>query len=243
MMGAEKVIAIAGASSGTGAALADYLARRGYAVSICARREIPLHEIRDAIISSGGRALALKADMSVWEEAEQFMRRTVKEFGQIDVLINNAGAGIRCGPFASLSVAEIDEGVAANLITVLYGCRAALPYMIERRGGHIINTSSLLGKRAKSGLAVYSAGKHAVEGFSKALLAEVKQYGIKVSVLAPAAIDSDWARKSGLDDSERHHWLKPRDIAVLVERLIDTPEGLNIWNVDFLSVEEDLDSL
>ena len=196
-----------------------------------------------AALAATTTALALKADMSVWEEAEQFMRRTVKEFGQIDVLINNAGAGIRYGPFASLSVAEIDEGVAVNLITVLYGCRAALPYMIERRRGHIINTSSLPGKRARSGLAVYSAGKHAVEGFSKALLGEVKQYGIKVSVLAPAAVDSEWARKSGLDDSERRHWLKPKDIAVLVERLIDTPEGLNVWNVDCLSMEEDIESL
>jgi 3-oxoacyl-[acyl-carrier protein] reductase len=240
-MGAEKVIAIAGASSGTGAALAEHLARHGYPVSLCARREIPLHEIRDTITAAGGRALALKADMSVWEEAERFVRRTVREYGRIDVLINNAGAGIRYGPFASLSVAEIDEGVAVNLLTVLYGCRAVLPHMIQRRRGHIINTSSIRGKRPVSGLAVYSAARHAVEGFSQALLAEVRQYGIKVSVLAPAAIDSEWARKAGLDDAERRRWLRPEDIAVLVERIIDTPDALNVWNLDCLSMDQATD--
>jgi 3-oxoacyl-[acyl-carrier protein] reductase len=242
-MPAEKVIAIAGASSGSGAAMAQYLARRGHAVSLCARREIPLHEIRDAILSSGGRAMALQADMSVWEEAEKFIRRTVKEFGCIDVLINNAGAGIRYDDFVSLSVAEIDEGVAVNLMTVLYGCRAALPHMIRRRKGHIINTSSAWGKSAKSGLAVYSAAKHGVEGFSRALLGEVRRYGIKVSVLAPLAIDSEWARKAGLDDSGKQCRLKPEDIAVLVERLIDTPANLNVWNLDCMSMKVEPDPL
>jgi NADP-dependent 3-hydroxy acid dehydrogenase YdfG len=241
-MGAGKVIAIAGASSGTGASLAGYLARRGHAVSLCARREIHLHEIRDALIASGGTAMALKADMSVWEEAERFVGRTVQEFGRIDVLVNNAGAGVRWGDFASLSVPEIEEGVAANLITVLYGCRAVLPCMLERRRGHIINISSAWGKQARSGLAVYSAARHAVEGFSRALLEEVRPHGIKVSILAPAAIDSDWAKKAGLDDGERRRWLKPEDIAVLVGQLIDTPAGMNVWNVDCRSMDQPAES-
>jgi dihydroxycyclohexadiene carboxylate dehydrogenase len=241
-MGGNKVVAIAGASSGTGAALAEYLARHGHAVSLCARREINLHEIRDAITAAGGKAMALKADMSVWEEAERFVQRTVRDFGRIDVLINNAGAGIRYGDFASLSIAEIDEGVTVNLLTVLYGCRAVLPYMIEQGRGQIINMSSVWGKQARKGLAVYSAARHAVEGFSRALFQEVSTYGIKVSILAPGAIDSEWARKCGMDNSERGRWLKPADIAALIGQLIDTPEGVNIWNLDCLSMDQPADS-
>jgi len=236
--GRDRVIAVAGASSGSGRAMALHLARLGYPVCVCARREPPLRELAAEIAEGGGRALAVRADMGVWEQAEGFIERVVGEFGRIDVLINNAGWGIRVAEFDSLSLEEIRQGVDVNLFTVLYGCRAALPHMKKQRSGHLINVSSILGKRGRMNLAVYTACKHAVEGFSRALVNELNKYGIKVSVLAPAAIRTEWAAKAGiqLDAAAKH--LSPEDIALVVQYLIETPEHFSIWNLDLMALDQ-----
>jgi 3alpha(or 20beta)-hydroxysteroid dehydrogenase len=93
--------------------------------------------------------------------------------GRVDVLINNVGAGVRYTDFENLSVAEIMAGIVINLHTVLFGCKAVLPVMKRQLSGHIINTTSILGKRARAGLSVYTAGKHGVDGFSRSLFNEV----------------------------------------------------------------------
>lgn len=236
--GSVKVIAIAGASSGTGRAMAGHLAALGYPVALCARRDAPLQEAAAAIRRAGGQALAVKADMSVWEEAQGFIERTVQEFGRVDVLINNAGWGVRAAEFDSLSLEEIQQGVAVNLTTVLYGCRAALPVMKKQKSGHLINVSSILGKRARMNMAVYTACKHAVEGFSRALLNEVNKHGIKVSILAPAAINTEWAAKAGVTLAPGVKLLEAEDIARLVQYLIETPAHFTVWNMDLISLEQ-----
>ncbi|RKX86006.1 MAG: hypothetical protein DRP57_02475 [Spirochaetes bacterium] len=137
--------------------------------------------------------------MTKWDNAKHFIDGTVKIFRKVDVLFNNIGAGIKSAPFDELNIEEIDRGIAVNLIATLYGCRAVLPYMKKRKNGHIINTTSIPGIRARSGLAVYTAAKHGVDGFSRALLNEVNDFGIRVSVLAPAAVKTAWAEKAGIN--------------------------------------------
>ena len=234
----DKVVAIAGASSGSGRAMALHLSGLGYPVALCARRQAALEEIAHAIRAKGGRALPVKADMSLWSEAEEFMKRTVREYGRIDVLVNNAGWGVRFAEFAGLSLEEIEQGLAVNLNTVLYGCRAAIPLMKSQGSGHLINVSSILGKRGRMNMALYSACKHAVEGFSRALVNEVNKYGIKVSVLAPGAIRTDWAAKAGFPLDPNLKILSPEDIALAVQYLIETPKNFSIWNLDLMALEQ-----
>lgn len=242
-MSDERVVAIAGASSGVGRAAALRLARSGYAVSLCARRENLLKEIAAEIEKDGGKALAVKADMTKWPEAEEFIHRTVDTFGRVDVLFNNAGSGIRFTDFENMSVDEIDEAIAANLTYVLYGCKAVLPVMKRQKGGHIVNTTSILGKRARSGFAAYSAGKHGVDGFSRALFNEVKKYNIKVSILGPALINTDWAKKAGITTPFVSGALEPEDVAEALQLLIETSSGYSIWSMDLMSLGQVIDPL
>jgi len=239
-----KVVLVAGASSGAGRATAFYLAKKGYRVSICARRKNLIDEIVREISSRGGMAYSEAVDMTSWNEVERFFDNTVKQFGRLDVVINNVGAGIRYTKFENLTINEIDDGVRINLTSVLYGCKAAIPVMKKQGEGHIINVSSILGKRSRTGLTVYTAGKHAVEGFSRALWNEVKEYGIKVSILAPAMINTEWAQKAGLKTPfASGKMLEPEDIAHIVELLISLPEHYNIWNVDLMALSQTIDPL
>jgi len=237
-MNPGKVVAVAGASSGAGRAMALLLAARGYPVAVCARRQGPLEELAGEIRAKGGQALAVPADMGKWDEAESFVERVVREYGRIDVLVNNAGWGIRSAPFDELSLEEIRQGVDVNLYTVLYGCRAAIPHMKKQHSGHLINVSSLLGKRARSNLAVYTACKHAVEGFSRSLVNDLNAHGIKVSVLAPAAIRTEWQAKAGISLDPKTRLLEPEDLALMVQYLIETPGHFSIWNMDLVALEQ-----
>jgi len=240
----KKVVAIAGASSGMGRTTAIHLAKNGYAVSICARREKLIHEVAAAIQKEGGSALAIKADMTKWEEADHFVQHTVNEYGRIDVIINNVGAGIRFTDFENMTIDEIDTGIAVNLTSVLYGCKAVLPVMKQQKSGYIINISSILGKRARSGFAVYTAGKHGVEGFSRALFNEVKKYGIRVSIISPAMLNTEWAKKAGFDNpTVQGKVIEPEDAALIMQRLIETPDHLCIWNIDLMALSQTLNPL
>ncbi len=239
----KKVIAIAGASSGTGKAMALYFASRGYCIAFCARRLELLREIEEQIKGGGGNALAIGADMGKWDDARSFIDKTVETFGRIDVLVNNVGAGIKFADFEDYSVEDIDYGIAVNLHSVIYACRAVIPVMKEQGEGHIINVSSILGKRARGGFAVYSAAKHGVEGFSRALLNEVRKYGIKVSILAPAAINTPWAEKAGVTLDKNVKFLEPEDLARAVELLVETPSHVDIWNIDIIATDQVIDPL
>lgn len=242
-MAEKKVVAIAGASSGTGRAMAEILAEQGYPVALAARREELLKEIAVSITAAGGRALPVQADMGVWKQAQVFIERTVSEYGRVDVLINNAGWGIRSTEFDELSIGEVEEGLAVNLTSVLYGCKAVLPTMKRQKGGHIINVSSILGKRSRSGLAVYTACKHGVEGFSRSLMNEVSKYGIKVSIFAPASIRTPWAEKAGISLTKDIRLLDAEDVARVVQLLIETAEHVNVWNLDVMSREQTIDPI
>jgi NADP-dependent 3-hydroxy acid dehydrogenase YdfG len=223
--------------------MAEILAAAGYPVALAARREHLLKEIAAEVTAAGGRAVAVGADMGVWEQAKRFIDGTVEAFGRLDVLINNAGWGIRSADFDQLSLEEIDRGLAVNLTAVLYGCRAALPVMKRQKAGHIINVSSILGKRSRSGLAVYTACKHGVEGFSRSLMNEVNKHGIKVSILAPAAIQTPWVEKVGISLPRDIHFLEAEDVARAAQCLIETAEHVNLWNLDLISREQSIDPI
>jgi len=240
----KKVVLITGASSGVGRETALRLASSGYTVSVCARRESRIKELVEEILSKGGEAIGTACDVTKWSQVNDFVKSVIDKFGKIDILINNAGAGIRFADFDKLKIEEIEEGIYVNLMGVLYFSRAVIPYMKRIKTGHIINISSILGKRSRRGLAVYTAAKHAVEGFSRALLNEVKDDGIRVSIIAPAMINTEWARKAGIENPfTSGKMIEPEDIAEIIEFIVKSPVHYCIWNLDLMPLSQTIDPL
>jgi short-subunit dehydrogenase len=186
----NHVTVITGASSGIGAALARRLAREGHRLVLAARRADRLEELAREL--AGSAAVAVQCDVSVRAEAEELIHRTVREFGSIDVLVNNAGRG----HFSSVEDTTdemIQNMFAVNVFSLWYTCRPALRYMRGQGSGHIINIASMAGKIPFPFNSAYVAAKHACVGFTHALRLELAETGIHASVVCPGGVLTDWA--------------------------------------------------
>ncbi|HZO59945.1 MAG TPA: SDR family NAD(P)-dependent oxidoreductase [Solirubrobacterales bacterium] len=185
-----RVAAITGASSGIGEATAVTLARAGAAVSLAARRSDRIDQLAERIESEGGRALAIETDVTDEEQANEFVRRTKDELGRLDVLVNNAGVML-LGPVIGADTSEWRRMIEVNLLGLLYCTHAALPIMGEQGSGHIVNVSSVAGRFANLGSAVYNLTKFGVNAFSEALRQEVVGANVKVTVIEPGMVETE----------------------------------------------------
>lgn len=193
-----KVIAVTGASSGIGEAVARHFAKAGAAVMLGARRLHRLEAVADEIRRDGGRVALQRLDVTRREDADAFVQAAVAQFGRLDVIVNNAGV-MPLSPVADLKVEEWDRMVDVNLKGVLYGVAAALPVFRAQGSGHVINVTSVADRRIVPTAAVYSATKYAVRAFSEGLRQEIGG-GIRVTVVAPGATESELA--NGISDPE-----------------------------------------
>lgn len=182
---AGMVALVTGASSGIGAATASELARRGARVILAARRTDELAAQAAAITQAGGVAHTLLVDMADQASVAALAAQAPTVFGRVDVLVNNAGIGMR-GPFAATTPEQIEEIVAVNLLGVMLLTRALLPGMLERRRGAIIAVASVAGHIATDPL--YSGVKFGVRGFMLALRRQLSRSGVSVSVVSPGFI-------------------------------------------------------
>ena len=187
-----KACLVTGASSGIGEATALMLSEAGASVALTARREDRLKVLAGRIESSGGRALALGADVSDEQQAREAVRRAASELGRLDVLVNNAGVML-LGPVEGADTSEWRRMVEVNLLGLFYCTHAALPLMREQGAGHIINISSVAGRIARAGVAVYNATKWGVCGFSEALRQEALHANIRVTLIEPGAVRTELA--------------------------------------------------
>jgi len=195
----NKVVIITGASSGLGEATALILAKYGAKVVLAARRKERLEKLASQIISQGGEALVVVADVAVQSDVERIAEETLKRYGRIDVLINNAGI-MPQATLDKLKVEEWDKMIDINVKGVLYGIAAVLPTM-QQHSGHIINLSSVAGLRVAAGRGtVYSGTKFAVKAISEGLRVEVAKDNIRVTTLYPGAVESEL--KYGSSDPE-----------------------------------------
>jgi NADP-dependent 3-hydroxy acid dehydrogenase YdfG len=185
-----KVAAVTGASSGIGAATAVMLAEAGASVSFAARRADRLTELAKRIEGTGGRAVAIEADIGDEEQANAFIRNTKEELGRLDILVNNAGQML-LGPVIGADTSEWRRMVDVNLLGLLYCTHAALPIMGEQGSGHIVNVSSVAGRFASLGAAVYNLTKFGVNAFSEALRQEVAPASVKVTVIEPGFVATE----------------------------------------------------
>ena len=185
-----KVAAVTGATSGIGEATAATLAAAGAKVSLAGRREDRLTALAERIEGDGGTALAIPTDVADEAQAGAFVERTHSELGGLDVLVNNAGVML-LGPVTGANTDEWRTMINVNLLGLLYCTHAALPLMGQAGGGDIVNVSSVAGRHANLGSAVYNMTKFGVHAFSEALRQEALHAGIRVTIVAPGMVETE----------------------------------------------------
>jgi clavulanate-9-aldehyde reducatase len=185
-----KAVAITGASSGIGEATALALARAGASVALGARRTDRVEALAARIDDEGGRGVALEVDVSDERQARAFVEAAAERLGRLDSLINNAGVML-LGPVEQGSADDWRTMVEVNLLGLLYCTAAALPIMRAQGSGDIVNVSSVAGRFARAGSAVYNLTKFGVNAFSEGLRQEVTEGGIRVIVIEPGFVDTE----------------------------------------------------
>ncbi|MCD8488824.1 MAG: SDR family oxidoreductase [Desertifilum sp.] len=192
-MTTSPVILLTGASSGIGAACALVFAQKisGVRLAIAARSQDKLEALAEQCRSLGAEVLVIPADLGKVEQAEAVAQKTLSHFGQVDVLINNAGYG-QMGPLELIPAAQAQRQFEVNVLGPLALIRVLIPAMRDRGGGRIINVSSLGGRVAFPVGGLYSASKHALEGLSDSLRREVSPFNIKVIVVEPGPVTTDF---------------------------------------------------
>lgn len=194
-----KVVVITGASSGLGAATARRLSSEGAKVALGARRAERLDTLVAEIRAAGGEAIAVTTDVTKRADVKNLVDTAVSTFGQIDVLLNNAGV-MPLAPFERVLVEEWEQLIDVNLKGVLYGIAAVLPHFQARKSGHLINVSSVYGHIVVPGSGVYSATKAAVRTISEGFRQEVKPYNIRTTVISPGAVATELLNSIGQKD-------------------------------------------
>src|SRR3954452_1598464 len=185
-----RVVAVTGASSGIGEATALACAQAGAAVALAARRTDRIEELARRIEADGGRALAIETDVAEEGSARAFVERAHAELGGPWGLVNNAGVML-LGAVEGADTEHWRRMVSVNCLGLLYCTHAAIPAMKEGGGGHIVNVSSVAGRIATFGSAVYNMTKWGVNGFSEALRQEVVHSGIRVTIVEPGAVSTE----------------------------------------------------
>jgi NADP-dependent 3-hydroxy acid dehydrogenase YdfG len=185
-----KVTAITGASSGIGAATAELFAAEGAKVALIARRADRLTELAEKIEAAGGEALPIELDITDHGKVEAAMGEITGRYGALHHLVNNAGVML-LGAVEGWDISQWRRMIDVNLLGLLYCTREALPIIRDSGGGHIVNLSSVAGRQATFGAAVYNMTKWGVTGFSEALRQEALNSNIRVTCIEPGFVDTE----------------------------------------------------
>jgi 3-oxoacyl-[acyl-carrier protein] reductase len=214
----NKVAVITGAGRGIGRGIAMELGRLGAQVVLAARSRNELEETARMI---GKSASVVPTDVRRKDDLQRLFEQTTTVLGPVDVLVNAAGLGI-FGPVIDFTDEAFEILIETNLRGIFFASRLVLPSMIERKQGHIINIASIAGKVGSANRAVYCASKFGVVGFTESLAEEVRQHGVRVSVICPGSTDTRFS-PSETSGKSRERMLRPEDIAHAV-RMIVTQE-------------------
>lgn len=188
----SQVWLVTGSSRGLGRAFAIAALDAGHSVAAAARK---VNDVTDLRQKYGERVLPLALDVTNESQANDGIQSTIKRFGRLDVLVNNAGYG-NVAPIEDTSLEEFRAEIETDLFGVIILTKAALPYFRERRSGHFIQVTSIAGRIGPIGRAPYAAAKWGVEGFSETLAKEVAPFGIKVTIVEPGGFRTDFAGTS-----------------------------------------------
>jgi NADP-dependent 3-hydroxy acid dehydrogenase YdfG len=241
-----KVIIVTGASSGMGEAAVRHLAAEGASVVLAARRNDRISMIANEITTAGGKAVSLATDVTNHKDMEKLAAVAMENFGQIDVLVNNAGV-MPLSPIERLKIDEWEQMINVNFKGVLFGIAAVLPYMKKQRSGHIISTASVAAYKVFPASAVYSATKYAVRALSEGLRQEVKPYNIRTTIISPGAVKTELLQHiSEIDvqtvnqDYVSRVGVSPESFARMVAFAVSQPEDVDINELVFRPTAQEL---
>jgi len=213
----NRTAIVTGGTRGIGRAIATSLVAAGVKVAITARSE---RDLSDAV-SKLGNAAGYVCDVRDYEQVKSTIAQITADLGGIDILVNNAGIGI-FETVESMIVEDFRAVLETNVFGVFYCCHEVIPLMKRRGGGYIINISSLAGANPHARMAAYNASKFGLNGFSEALMQEVRHDNIKVSYIMPGSVNTEFG---GDSPSDENSWqLQPADIAQAVMDLLEYPE-------------------
>jgi len=216
-----EVALITGASRGIGRAIAHRLASMGASVAICGRDRKALAQTKGSLEKSGVRVFSRVADVTRTPEISELVAETVAALGPITILVNNAGIGL-FGPAHEKTEADWDLVMNTNLKSVFLVSRAIIPSMVRQGKGHIINISSLAGKNTFAGGGIYCASKWGLMGLSGSMAEDLRDHGIRVSVICPGSVDTEFSGRGPKDPAKA---LLAEDVAHAVEAIVTQRPG------------------
>lgn len=233
-----RVALVTGASSGIGEATALALAAEGARVALGARRVDRLEALAARIRGEGGAVTVLELDVTDESQAAAAVERTVAELGGLDIVVNNAGVML-LGPIVGADTEDWRRMLSVNVLGLMYVTHAALPVLLERGGGDIVNISSVAGRRVGAGAGVYHASKWAVNAFTESLRQEVTARGVRVSVVEPGVVLTeltDHITDAGVRESTKAYVggmraLQPADIAEAILYVVSQPSHVSVNEV------------
>ena len=216
----EKVALVTGAGRGIGKAVALSLAKLGCRVVLAARTSVEIEKVKLDIQSNKGVALAVPADLSRDEDIHALVSECHREFGAVDILINNAGWGKRASVVRA-KIEDWDQTLRVNLRAPMILAQKFLPAMIEKGEGAVINIGSVSGKSGEADGAAYSASKFGLIGFTQSLYEEVREHGIKVAVILPGFVDTPMIPP--VKHLDRSKMIQADDVAQAVLYILHAP--------------------
>lgn len=236
-----RVAIVTGASAGIGAASARALAKEGANLVLTARRIDRLEQLADQLRGLGARAVVVAGDAREESTARAVVESAIEEFGQIDILLNNAGVG-SYKDLAETSAAEYDEMMDSNVRSTFLFSRYVVPHMLERGEGTLLLISSMAGLYGFAGEAVYCATKFAQVGFAQALDRELRPKGIKVGVICPGGVKTEFALGRGrtAEGVAASEMLEPDDVASAVVLACTQSPGSRIIEIQMRTMSESL---
>lgn len=230
----HKTALITGATSGTGKATAQILARNNYNVILCGRRTDRLEKLEKEL-SSLTKVHCLSFDVSDKNAVFENINALPESFAKIDILINNAGNAHGLEPIQEGNLDDWENMIDINLKGLLYVSKAIIPKMIAQKSGHIINIGSTAAKQVYPNGNVYCATKHAVDALNKAMKMDLNPYGIRVGAIHPGLVETEFSQVRFKGDTEKaanvykgFTPLKPEDIADIIHFVISRPYHVNI---------------
>jgi len=230
-MPASNTAFITGATHGIGRATAFALGRAGYALGVCARTAAKVDALVAELRAEGFAAAGAAADVSQPEPVSRVVEQISEALGEIGLLVNNAGVLI-ARPFEELTLEEWDTTMATNVRSLFVVTRAVLPGMRRRGEGTVVNVASLAARNGFAGGAAYTASKHAVLGFARSLMLEVRKEGIRVITICPGSVDTGMLRDQPMLKSNPQRILQPEDVAQAIVAAVQLPGRALVSEID-----------
>ncbi len=222
---------ITGATEGIGRATAFALGHAGYRVGVCARTEPNVRQLVEELRSSGIEAAGAPADVGHPDQVRHMVEEIRDALGDIGVLVNNAGVLI-AKPFEELTLEDWDVTQNTNVRSLYLVTRAVLPAMRQRKEGSIVNVASLAGRNGFVGGTAYTASKHAVLGFSRSLMLEVRKENIRVIAICPGSVDTRLLHHQPMLKAEPSRILRAEDVAATILHALTLPERALVSELD-----------